>query len=245
MEVLRPNTTEFAIGSTSFVVDITSGKNRRKSDERAFTIVKSVGYLNQYISLSNIFKPKSILELGVFQGGGFAFLDALFEPSRMSAIEIDQTSIPPLHEWVLSHPGRSVHFGKSQADTELLKDVVQHDLGGVLDLVVDDASHLYEESKHSFETLFPLLSPGGYYVIEDWTWSYGDAYQGELAPNAEKAGLSNLVFDIIELQGSTDIVSEVRTSRQLALIKKSATATSVPQDFWQLIKRRGKKRDLT
>ncbi len=37
-----------------------------------------------------------------------------------------------------------------------------------INLVIDDASHLYQETKVSFETLFPLLRPGRLYVIEDW-----------------------------------------------------------------------------
>ena len=35
------------------------------------------------------------------------------------------------------------------------------------DPVVHDASHTYEETRASFEFLFPLLSRGGIYVIED------------------------------------------------------------------------------
>jgi hypothetical protein len=40
-----------------------------------------------------------------------------------------------------------------------------------MNLVVDDASHTYEDTKASFETLFPLLQPGGIYAIEDWSWA--------------------------------------------------------------------------
>jgi SAM-dependent methyltransferase len=47
---------------------------------------------------------------------------------------------------------------------------VATDFNGPLDLVFDDASHFYRFSKVSFETLFPLLRPGGLYVIEDWSW---------------------------------------------------------------------------
>ena len=40
--------------------------------------------------------------------------------------------------------------------------------GEPLDLVIDDASHLYGPTMASFEVLFPRLRPGGLYVIEDW-----------------------------------------------------------------------------
>jgi hypothetical protein len=40
-----------------------------------------------------------------------------------------------------------------------------------LDLVIDDASHLYGPSLATFETLFPALREGGLYVLEDWKTS--------------------------------------------------------------------------
>ncbi len=51
-----------------------------------------------------------------------------------------------------------------------LHNIVHEDLEGHLDLVIDDASHMYEQTKRSFEILFPLLRPGGLYIIEDWSW---------------------------------------------------------------------------
>ncbi len=41
-----------------------------------------------------------------------------------------------------------------------------------MDLVFDDASHLYEETRSSFESLFPHVRPGGVFVIEDWRWEH-------------------------------------------------------------------------
>ena len=35
--------------------------------------------------------------------------------------------------------------------------------------MIDDASHLYNETSASFNVLFPRLRPGGLYVIEDWS----------------------------------------------------------------------------
>lgn len=73
-----------------------------------------------------------------------------------------------------------------------------------LDLVIDDASHLYEPSLATFETLFPKLKPNGLYIIEDWGWSHwqGDYWQGVDAPWRSLAGLSNLVFQCIMASAS-------------------------------------------
>jgi hypothetical protein len=42
-----------------------------------------------------------------------------------------------------------------------------------LDLVIDDASHLFDETVASFNVLFPRLRPGGLFVLEDWSWQIG------------------------------------------------------------------------
>ena len=45
------------------------------------------------------------------------------------------------------------------------------------DLVVDDASHDGALTGRTLEHLWPLVAPGGFYVIEDWFVGFGD-YQG-------------------------------------------------------------------
>ena len=37
-----------------------------------------------------------------------------------------------------------------------------------IDLVIDDASHVYQETRSSFNSIFPYLKPGGIYIVEDW-----------------------------------------------------------------------------
>ena len=98
------------------------------------------------------------------------------------------------------------------------------DLADELDLVVDDASHTYEETRSSFEFLFPLLSPGGIYVIEDWSWAHHSAYQSPDAPFSSRRALSNLLFEQIMLMGSTLLISEIRVWRFLYLIHKAKGA---------------------
>src|SRR4029077_11377083 len=47
-------------------------------------------------------------------------------------------------------------------------EIVHDCFNGSIDVVIDDASHLYGPTRRSFEILFPLLKPGGAYIIEDW-----------------------------------------------------------------------------
>jgi hypothetical protein len=60
-------------------------------------------------------------------------------------------------------------------------------LGGRLDVVIDDGSHVGQHQRASFEALFPVVSPGGWYVIEDLSTSYWTNYQGMIPANSTTA----------------------------------------------------------
>jgi len=73
----------------------------------------------------------------------------------------------------LSDDGKSeisVYIGKQQ-DVKLLDKIVEH-AGGSIDVIIDDASHGMMEQQTSFFHLFPKLSPGGLYFIEDLQTSF-------------------------------------------------------------------------
>ncbi len=72
-----------------------------------------------------------------------------------------------------------------QQDSARLREIWQTEFRAPLDLVIDDASHLYGPTKTSFETLFPLLRPGGLYIIEDWAWGHWKEF---LAPEPRVGG---------------------------------------------------------
>jgi predicted O-methyltransferase YrrM len=213
---------EFSLGGEKFVIEVAvPPKDRRPSTSEAFTIVKNEPYLRVYEHLAAGLSPRSILELGVFQGGSYVFLDKLFKPRRMSAVEISPKPVEPLLEYISRNENRFVHFATSQCDGEKLRQIVLDELADELDLVVDDASHTYEETKASFELLFPLLSPGGIYVIEDWSWAHHRDYQSPDAPFSGRHALSNLLFEQIMLLGSTLLISEIRVWRFLYLVQKA------------------------
>src|SRR6266404_1236897 len=213
---------EFSLGGENFVIEVgVPPKDRHPSTSEIFTIVKNEPYLRVYEDLASGFSPRSILELGLFQGGSYVFLDKLFKPNRMSAVEISPKPVAPLLDYLSRTKNRFVHFGTSQCDGDKLSQIVLCELADELDLVVDDASHTYEETRASFEFLFPLLSPGGIYVIEDWSWAHHPDYQSPDAPFSKRRALSNLLFEQIMLMGSTLLISEIRVWRFLYLIYKA------------------------
>lgn len=149
-------------------------------------------------------QPRRIVELGVASGGSTAFLATLARPERLIAIERKADRIPELDAFPCIH----VAYGTDQADRAAIREVVGDE---PLDLVVDDASHLLDLTRTSFNILFPRLRPGGVYVIEDWAWAhadYGDDGGQRLSPSGE--ALTQLVVELLMTCGSAnDIVSNL------------------------------------
>ena len=137
-------------------------------------------YLGKYAEIialyCNLFKNKEfkrIVELGVFKGGSAAFLQLLAQPERVLAVELCPEPIEKLERFIKSEgleDSFRLECGVNQADTVLLRELAIEHFGiePSIDLVIDDASHMLGPTRASFETLFPLLVPGGAYIIEDF-----------------------------------------------------------------------------
>src|SRR5881296_7766 len=92
---------KFSLGGENFVIEgEVPSRDRRPSTSEAFTIMKSEPYLRVYEELASDFSPRSILELGIFQGGSYVLLDKLFNPGRMSAVEISPGPVASLLRYV-------------------------------------------------------------------------------------------------------------------------------------------------
>lgn len=68
-------------------------------------------------------------------------------------------------------------FQGDQSDSEFLKEMVNEI--GLLDIVIDDGSHINSHVIKSFESLFPCVKDGGLYIIEDLETSYLESYGGD------------------------------------------------------------------
>lgn len=212
----------FEIDGCRFTIDISFGSNRRLSRANDFTLVKSRAYLNQYIALARNNTIRNIMELGVFQGGSFVLLDKLFRPETIVGVEISQAAIDALDQYIKGRKGAAkVYYGMSQGDSARLRQIVESDFAGELDLVVDDASHTYELTRDSLIALFPRVKPGGLYLIEDWAWSFQKPYQSPEHPWYDKPALVNLLFELIQDVGINNAVAGIQITKSMAIIRKS------------------------
>jgi hypothetical protein len=95
------------------------------------------------------------------------------------------------------------YWNTDQANKARLRTIVETEFEGPPDLVIDDASHLYWLTRASFEALFPLLMPGGLYIIEDWAW---DHWPDSRVPNYLRAAedrLTRLAIELVEATGTS------------------------------------------
>lgn len=110
------------------------------------------------------------LEIGVFGGGSLdMWRRYLGQRAIIHGIDIDPACA------ALNTNETPVHIG-SQDDRAFLQSVVNQ-MGG-LEVVLDDGSHVGKHQRKSFNSLWPLLSEGGLYVIEDVHTSYWPEYEG-------------------------------------------------------------------
>ncbi len=148
---------------------------------------------HQYISVYDRYfsafrnRPIRFLEIGVQNGGSLQMWRKYFGPdARVCGIDIDPKCIE------LDGQAGMVRIG-SQDDPEFLRSVVE-ELGGI-DVVLDDGSHLMPHMRASLRILFPLLSDGGLYMIEDVHCAYMRRYGGGVR---SKANFLNHVREVID-----------------------------------------------
>lgn len=109
-----------------------------------------------------------VLEIGVYRGGGLELLRHFLGPeSRIVGIDIDDAARDAVGD------GYPIEMG-DQEDPEFLRGVAEKH--GPFDIVVDDGGHRMRQQIVSVETLFPTLTDGGTYIVEDSHTSYWPEY---------------------------------------------------------------------
>jgi SAM-dependent methyltransferase len=164
----------------------------------------------------------------------------LFNIDKCVGIDICQP-VAEFDAFCAQHPiGRKIktHYGVCQTDRVSIRKIIDLEFGDrPLDVVIDDASHLYAQTRLTFECAFPRLKPGGLYVIEDWGW----AHWPESRTFMGRSALSILIMELVMLCASrSDVVSEVRVFPEFALIRKSPQAQNAEDmDLDSLYTKRG------
>jgi 8-demethyl-8-alpha-L-rhamnosyltetracenomycin-C 2'-O-methyltransferase/8-demethyl-8-(2-methoxy-alpha-L-rhamnosyl)tetracenomycin-C 3'-O-methyltransferase len=121
------------------------------------------GYLPAYLRIAAELGPAArVCEVGVQCGHGLDLFQALFPDGLVAGVDSNKDS-----EW----PEGTRRIVAAQDDPELFTLLGNYSLAW--DLIVDDASHQGDLTVATLRLLWPLLAPGGFYVVEDWMVGLG------------------------------------------------------------------------
>ncbi len=130
-------------------------------------------------------QPVRLLEIGVWRGGSLGLWRRYFgEQAVIFGLDIDPKSA------TFGSTDGEIRIG-SQVDSEFMRAVIE-EMGGV-DVIIDDGSHLSAHVVHTLRELWPLLSEGGIYIVEDLHTSYWPSWGGGLRrPGSSMEALKSL-----------------------------------------------------
>lgn len=134
-------------------------------------------------------RPVRMLEIGVSLGGSLDMWRAYLGPDAvLYGVDIDPSCAR------FDGISGQVRIG-SQDDAGFLADVVA-EMGGI-DLVLDDGSHDSRHIRASLEVLYPKLSDGGIYMIEDLHAAYWSDFSGGYqVPGSFMSDVKQMIDDL-------------------------------------------------
>jgi hypothetical protein len=214
---------DFSVGGVTFLCE-SSDYSAKTNDER-FILLKDRGTLQTYADAFSSTQPKNVLEFGIFQGGSPALFSLWWDVDKFVGVDLS----PPVQafdEFCRRHPvGQRIrsHYGVSQTDKARIDRIVRDEFGDTpLDVIIDDASHLYGNTRRTFEIAFPYLRPGGTYVIEDWGWAHWPGRQSFVG----ETPMSALIMELImSCASNSETIHEVRVFGAFAFIRKGPRAS--------------------
>ncbi len=249
-EVHWLNDQEFFVGDKLRFKCLLGDYYADKTDRDHLVILKPRAMLERLTQIYRSSNVKKAFELGIFQGGSVVYLAEALGLERMVAIDFCNP-IVELDSFITDYglgDRLQLFYGVSQNDRAQMGKIIDNCFApGEVDLIIDDCSHLYHQTKNSFEVLFPYLKPGGLYVIEDWGWAHWRGiWQQSDARWHDRPAMSNLIFQIVIAAATTpEVFAEVTIWDSAVIIRKGekpVQKTSITLD--SLYQLRGKTLEL-
>jgi predicted O-methyltransferase YrrM len=197
----------FSVAGTDYSL-VEFGRPRRgvrpgHDGPNTLAVYKSREQVIAFVDLVAGFPSARIVELGIKAGGSTALLAQLARPAKLVAVDVVSEPVRKLERFVDTHGLRDrIHpyYGVDQGDRRRLAGIVAEEFEGqAIDLVLDDASHLFEPTRASFEVLFPRLCTDGLFVIEDWSWEHAIASKVVLALSSESPTVPVPRLDLLHM----------------------------------------------
>ncbi len=159
---------EVTVGDHTFVYAVPPPSSNQFGTPPVF---KSRVLIEQLDELLREVEPRRIVEFGIFRGGSISLSAAIAQPEKLVAFDLSDNELPVLRAHLEQAGLADVvrpFLGVDQGD-QVVVEILNREFGTEpLDLVIDDASHIFGPTRRTLEMVFPLLREGGMYVIEDW-----------------------------------------------------------------------------
>ncbi len=132
-------------------------------------------YHHNYVEIyEQLFAPMRhrglrILEIGVEEGKSMRLWEAYFPTANIFGLDIMSKT---QHD-----SARVATLVADQGKREELKAALDR-IGRDFDIIIDDGGHRMDQQQISFATLFPVVKPGGLYIIEDIHTSFPHVAKG-------------------------------------------------------------------
>jgi hypothetical protein len=221
---------DFQIDGVTFRQRIGTPDERGESANDSFVLVKTDQMLDFYRDLRN-HDPRTIMEVGMYEGGSLVWFDKIFKPEMLAGLDVRREPIDALEAYRRDRAHIATYYGRYQENIGTLQAARECFPDGI-DLVVDDASHLYEQTKATFEMIFPLMRPGGHYVIEDWAWAHTPSRQEAGTDWFGKSALTNLVFELTVLAARVPAIDSIQVLKGMTCVRRGNG--SIPVDLFDL-----------
>ena len=208
------------------------------------------GYLTVYQDVLAPYRNQAIdvLEIGVFGGASVRMWASWLPLARIIGVDIAPASRALEADRIVIEIG-------SQADPGFLATLASRYRPTV---IIDDGSHIAADIQLTFETLFPVLEPGGLYIVEDTYLHFGPVAEQNRGQTPlslweyfSDLGLGKIrqwltpERDRPPLRGCFDQIAEIGFARGLIIIRKAPARKPAPSTavIEQVARRRGRPRD--
>ena len=135
-------------------------------------------YLRHYDLLFHSFRDNkfNLIEFGCLGGSSLRTWKKYFPNAEIYGVDIDESTKKLEEERI------HILIGNAAAKTTL--DELKKEAGTAF-IILDDASHAWGDQRSSFEIFWDMVSPGGFYIIEDLDCGTCGSYPGYSPENLD------------------------------------------------------------
>lgn len=180
----------FRLANTEFVPAITV----EHSTPDAFQLQMSAEAIETFPALRPVLEFRNVVQLTGPDVGSAALTCLVGAPSSLTALAFGAADTELLMEFARRRgidDRVHAHAGFSFDDMPALRGAVESSMvGRSLHVVVDDVSEEFATGRQVFEALFPMVTPGGSYVVDRWAWDHFliDGFAGVPQPDGTDPG---------------------------------------------------------